>query len=81
MKAMTEEYGIVHKELEPYEVLGTRWLPYEDILKLKKNSWRSFAEEKLDSFFKIIIWFRILMYMKMLFSRWNLMEEKLTQNM
>ena len=32
---MTEEYGIVHKELEPYEVLGTRWLPYEDILKLK----------------------------------------------
>ena len=35
MKAMTEEYGIVHKELEPYEVLGTRWLPYEDILKLK----------------------------------------------
>lgn len=35
MKEMTEEYGIVHKELEPYEVLGTRWLPYEDILKLK----------------------------------------------
>ncbi len=25
----------MHKELEPYEVLGTRWLPYEDILKLK----------------------------------------------
>ena len=23
MKEMTEEYGIVHKELEPYEVLGT----------------------------------------------------------
>ena len=35
MKEMTEEYGIVHKELEPYEVLGTRWLPYEDILRLK----------------------------------------------
>ena len=31
MKDMTEEYGIVHKELEPYEVLGTKWLPYEDI--------------------------------------------------
>ena len=35
MKDMTEEYGIVHKELEPYEVLGTKWLPYEDILRLK----------------------------------------------
>ena len=35
MKDMTEEYGIVHKELEPYEVLGTKWLPYEDILHLK----------------------------------------------
>ena len=35
MKEMTEEYGIVYKELEPYEVLGTKWLPYEDILRLK----------------------------------------------
>lgn len=53
----------------------------KSILKLKKNSWRSFAEEKLDSFFKIIIWFQILTCMRMLFSQWNLMEEKLTQNM
>ena len=52
----------------------------KSILKLKKEQ-LAIAEEKLDSFFKIIIWFRILMYMKMLFSRWNLMEEKLTQNM
>ena len=35
MKEMTEEYGIVYKEQEPYEVLGTKWLPYEDILRLK----------------------------------------------
>ena len=35
MKEMTGEYGIVHKELEPYEVLGTKWLPYKDILRLK----------------------------------------------
>ena len=35
MKEMVEEYQIVYKEQEPYEVLGTKWLPYEDILRLK----------------------------------------------
>ena len=35
MKEMAEAYGIVHKEQEPYEVLGTKWLPYDDILRLK----------------------------------------------
>ncbi len=28
-------YGIVYKKREPYEVLCTKWLAYEDILKLK----------------------------------------------
>ena len=35
MKEMAQDYGIVYKEQEPYEVLGTKWLPYEDILRLK----------------------------------------------
>ena len=35
MKEMVQDYGIVYKEQEPYEVLGTKWLPYEDILRLK----------------------------------------------
>ena len=35
MKEMCEEYGIVHKEQEPYEVLFTKWVDYEDVLKLK----------------------------------------------
>jgi radical SAM superfamily enzyme YgiQ (UPF0313 family) len=35
MKEMEEEYGILHKEQEPYEVLSTRWLSYEDVLRLK----------------------------------------------
>ena len=35
MKEMAEEYGIVHKEKEPYEVLSTKWLSYGEILKLK----------------------------------------------
>lgn len=30
-----EKYQILYKEKEPYEVLSTRWLTYEDILKLK----------------------------------------------
>lgn len=29
------EYGITCKSLEPYEVLSTRWISYEEILKLK----------------------------------------------
>lgn len=35
MKEMTSEYQIIHKEQEPYEVLGTKWLSYDDILRLK----------------------------------------------
>ena len=35
MKEMAEEYGILHKEREPYEVLSTKWLSYGEILKLK----------------------------------------------
>ena len=36
MKEHEEEYGLVHKSLLPYEVLYTKWLPYEDVLKLKQ---------------------------------------------
>ena len=36
MKQMEKEYGIVHKEKEPYEVLSTNWITYEDFLNLKK---------------------------------------------
>ena len=35
MQEEAEQYGIVHKEREPYEVLSTRWLSYSEILKLK----------------------------------------------
>lgn len=35
MKEMVSEYGITHKEKEPYEVLSTRWLSYDEILTLK----------------------------------------------
>lgn len=31
----TEEYDCHYQEREPYEVLYTKWLPYEDVLRLK----------------------------------------------
>lgn len=35
MMDTVKDYGIVYKKREPYEVLCTKWLTYEDILKLK----------------------------------------------
>ena len=35
MMEMCEEYGIVYKTQEPYEVLSTKWLDYDHVLKLK----------------------------------------------
>ena len=32
---MCREYGIVYKNREPYEVLSTKWLDYDHVLKLK----------------------------------------------
>ena len=36
MKEHEEAYGLVHKSLPPYEVLYTKWLPYQDVLRLKR---------------------------------------------
>ena len=35
MMEMCKEYGIVYKTQEPYEVLSTKWLGYDHVLKLK----------------------------------------------
>lgn len=35
MKEMAEEYEILYRDKEPYEVLCTKWLSYKDVLKLK----------------------------------------------
>ena len=35
MMEMCREYGIVYKTQEPYEVLSTKWLDYNHVLKLK----------------------------------------------
>ncbi|WP_461809897.1 B12-binding domain-containing radical SAM protein [Faecalimonas sp.] len=36
MEEHIKEYGLVYKNFPPYEVLYTKWLPYEDVLKLKR---------------------------------------------
>lgn len=35
MEEMAREYGLVYKDKPPYEVLATRWLSYDDVLRLK----------------------------------------------
>ncbi len=35
MYEKTKEYDLVYRQMPPYEVLSTRWLPYGDVLKLK----------------------------------------------
>lgn len=36
MEKMAEEYGCIYLDREPYEVLKTKWLSYEEILSLKQ---------------------------------------------
>ena len=35
MEEMAGEYGLLYKSQPPYEVLSTRWLGYDDIIRLK----------------------------------------------
>ncbi|MGN0335656.1 MAG: DUF4080 domain-containing protein [Lachnospiraceae bacterium] len=35
MSEMTDSYGTVYRSEPPYEVLSTRWLEYEDVIRLK----------------------------------------------
>lgn len=35
MEEQTENYNLVYQNRPPYEVLSTKWLPYEDVIRLK----------------------------------------------
>ena len=35
MEKKAEEYGLLYSAVPPYEVLSTRWLPYDDLIRLK----------------------------------------------
>ena len=47
MEKQKENYGLVYKDTPPYEVLYTKWLPYEDVLVLKK------VEEMVEVYYMI----------------------------
>lgn len=36
MEEMAEDYGIVYRDRPPYEVLYTKWLSFEDVIRLKQ---------------------------------------------
>lgn len=36
MHENTEKYGLIYQDRPPYEVLSTKWLPYSDVIRLKK---------------------------------------------
>lgn len=45
MEEQKEAYGLVYKSRPPYEVLCTKWLPYSDVLRLKR------VEEMVESYY------------------------------
>ncbi len=45
MQEMTEEYGLVYGSQPPYEVLYTKWLSYQDVIRLKQ------VEEVLELYY------------------------------
>ena len=45
MYGHAQEYGIIHHENAPYEVLSTNWLSYDDVLRIKR------VEEMLEVYY------------------------------
>ena len=71
MEKMTQEYGIVYKDEEPYEVLFTKWLSYGEVLKLKT------VENMVEVYYNSGQFQNILNYMETCFSDAFEMYEKL----
>ena len=61
MHEMAEAYRCVYQETEPYEVLGTRWISYGDILKLKG------VEEMVEVYYNSSQFIRTVSAMERLF--------------
>lgn len=58
----TEEYGIYYLDRPPYEVLSTRWLSFEDVLKLKQ------IEEMVGLYYNSSQFTHTLAFLERLFS-------------
>lgn len=62
MSEHQEEYGLIHKEKPPYEVLSTKWLSYDDILVLK------YVEEMVEIFYNSGQFSNTIEYLESYFS-------------
>lgn len=62
MSEHQEEYGLIHKEKPPYEVLSTKWLSYDDILVLK------YVEEMVETFYNSGQFSNTIEYLESYFS-------------
>ena len=68
----TEEFGISYTERPPYEVLYTRWLSYEDVIRLKK------IEEMVEMYYNSMQYVNTLEYLVRAFASPFAMFEKLS---
>lgn len=62
MEEMQEAYGLVYRSQPPYEVLQTRWISYQDILRLKG------IEEMVETFYNSMQYTSIFKYVVPAFS-------------
>lgn len=62
MKLMSGEYGIKHLSYPPYEVLETKWISYEDVLKLKE------VEEVVEIYYNSFQFSNSVIYLEKMFE-------------
>lgn len=62
MYEKTEEFGICYQDKPPYEVLYTKWLPYRDVLRLKK------VEEMVERYYNSNQFTHTLRFLEKAFS-------------
>lgn len=58
MEEQAEKYGLVYQDEQPYEVLATKWISYEEILKLKR------VEEMVELYYNSDQFEHVLPYME-----------------
>ena len=68
----TKEYGIAFTEQPPYEVLYTKWLTYEDVIRLKK------VEEMVEQYYNSGQFTHVLAFLEPVFTSPFAMFEKLS---
>lgn len=68
-----EEYGICYQEKPPYEVLFTKWLPYEKVQKLKQ------IEEMVERYYNSCQYTHTLLFLEKAFESPFAMFEKMAE--